>query len=1086
MSRSIYIAMLLLFLATSCSKDRLFKELGATQTNLNFKNQLQPNDDVNIIDYLYFYNGGGVSVGDINNDGLADIYFTSNQGKNKLFLNKGALKFEDITDKAGVAGSSDWNTGTVMADVNGDGYLDIYVCAVVGIHGLDGYNELFINNGDGTFTEKAAAYGLDFDNYSSVAVFFDYDLDGDLDAYLLNHAVHTEESFGNAQIRNNRKYESGDKLLRNDNNKFIDVSDTAGIFGGVNGYGLGVSVSDFNQDGYPDIYVGNDFHEDDYYYLNNGDGTFSECLRDFFGHTSRFSMGNDVADINHDGFPDILSLDMLPADEIPLKRSEGDDNITLLKMRTERLGYHYQFTRNMLQINEQGGNYKEVALLSGIAASDWSWGALFGDYDQDGEQDIFIANGIPKRPNDLDYIRFISNEEISKKINTTKLIDQEALRLMPSGAVNNYVFKGNQDLRFENMSGKWISKDTIISNGSAYADFDNDGDLDIITNNLNSTPVLYENQAKNNNHFLKIQLKYTKGNTTGLGTKVFAYADGVLQYKEQYTSKGFQSSSTSILHLGFKENASLDSLLIVWPNKRYQKLTDVKLDQMLSLSPSETDKLFDYTRLHQTKATIFKKIDPKEIGLDYTHTENRYIDFNRQKLIPYQISDRGPAIAVGDLNGDQKEDIFLGGSRFYSSKVFYQKDTLFNEEKDLVLAQDSITEDVTATIQDFNNDKINDLFVVSGGGEFFNKAKPLLDRYYKKQDSTFVKTQLPEYFENGSIVVACDYDNDGDIDVFIGGAAVSYNFGKIPKSYLLENDQGAFKINENVSLSEIGMVTDAVWTDFDNDNDNDLIVIGEWMSPLFFENNNGELKNVSTSKYTQKLNGLWQRILPFDIDKDGDMDYLLGNWGLNTKFKASETYPIKMYYADFDGNLLTETILATAKNKKYYPIHGLDELAGQIESLRKKFPVYADFAGKTIEEIIDKEQLDAATVLEVHQLASGYLKNEGGTYTFTPFEDALQVAPITAFLASDFDNDNEQEVLVGGNYFGVIPYHSRFDSFSGALIENATTIIPGYEIGVNFAQKAIRHLNKITLNNQTYIIATINNAAIEVYKLNEN
>ncbi|RPG29403.1 MAG: VCBS repeat-containing protein, partial [Muricauda sp. TMED12] len=475
--------LLIILLATtlvvSCKKGgSLFENPKAQNTGVEFTNTLTETDDLSILDYLYFYNGGGVSIGDINNDGLPDIFFTGNQVKNKLYLNKGNLKFEDISSSAGVEGNSSWNTGTTMADVNGDGLLDIYVCAVVGINGFNGFNELFINNGDNTFTESAAKYGLDFDSYSSNAAFFDYDLDGDLDLYLLNHAVHTQNSFGRFDLRYERRYETGDKLLRNDNGRFTNVSEDAGIYGGINGYGLGLAIADFNQDGYPDIYVGNDFHEDDYYYLNNGDGTFTESLKEYFGHTSRFSMGNDVADINNDGRPDFLSLDMLPQDEVALKSSEGDDNIQTQKMRIDRFGYHYQFTRNMLFVNQPDGNFMETALMSGIAATDWSWSALFGDYDLDGKQDVFISNGIPKRPNDLDFIKFVSSEQIQQKMDNTKLVDQKALDLMPSGNVHNYVFKGSEELQFEDMSEKWIIKDTLISGATAMGDLDGDGDLD--------------------------------------------------------------------------------------------------------------------------------------------------------------------------------------------------------------------------------------------------------------------------------------------------------------------------------------------------------------------------------------------------------------------------------------------------------------------------------------------------------------------------------------------------------------------------------------------------------------------------------
>jgi len=501
------IALLVVLIFVACGqKGELFHTPKATETGIDFINEITETNDLNILDYLYFYNGGGVAVGDINNDGLPDIFFSGNQVKNKLFLNKGNLKFEDITDNAGVSGNSSWNTGVTMADINGDGLLDIYVCAVVGINGFNGFNELYINNGDSTFTESAAKFGLDFDSYSSSAAFLDFDLDGDLDMYLLNHAVHTENSFGKADLRYQRNYQTGDKLLRNDNGKFVDVSEEAGIYGGINGYGLGLAISDFNQDGYPDIYVGNDFHEDDYYYLNNQDGTFTESLKQYFGHTSRFSMGNDVADINGDGLPDLISLDMLPENEVPLKASEGDDNIQTQKLRTERYNYHYQFTRNMLYVNQPDGHFMETALLSGVAATDWSWSALFGDYNQDGQQDLFISNGITRRPNDLDFVKFVSNDQIKNKIDNTKLVDQKALDLMPSGTAHNYIFKGDEGFTFNDMSAKWIVPDTLISGATAYADFDNDGDLDLITNNSNQPATLYVNQTNSKANYLKLKL----------------------------------------------------------------------------------------------------------------------------------------------------------------------------------------------------------------------------------------------------------------------------------------------------------------------------------------------------------------------------------------------------------------------------------------------------------------------------------------------------------------------------------------------------------------------------------------------------
>ncbi len=1069
----------ILFIGCIKKKGEVFENPASEKTGISFTNTITETDDLNILDYLYFYNGGGVAIGDVNNDGLPDIFFSGNQVKNKLYLNKGNLQFEDITATAGVSGNSSWNTGSVMGDVNGDGLIDIYVCAVVGINGFSGFNELYINNGDLTFTESAAKYGLDFESYSSSALFLDYDLDGDLDMYILNHAVHTQESFGRSELRNKRNYQTGDKLMRNDGDKFTDVSVEAGIFGGVNGYGLGVATADFNQDGYPDIYVGNDFHEDDYYYLNNGDGTFTESLKEYFGHTTRFSMGNDVADINHDGWPDIISLDMLPEDEKVLKSSEGDENIQILKLRIQKYGYHYQFTRNMLQINQPNNNFVETALLSGVAATDWSWSGLFADFNQDGEQDLFISNGIPKRPNDLDFIKFVSNEQIAKKINNTKLVDQEAIDMMPSGKVHNYIFEGGDDIIFQDRSGDWIVNDSLISGATAMGDLDGDGDIDLVVNNINSPAALYINKTNNKANYLKLKFNYPNPNKFGIGTKVFSYYNGKLQYKELFTVRGFQSSSEPIIHFGYGNIDQIDSIKIIWPNRTYQVIKNVATNQTLSISP-ENAKPFDYKTLQPKFNILFKKIEGN-LGISFKHEEDNYIDFNRQKLIPYMVSDRGPATAIGDINNDGKEDVFFGGSKNKSSKIYIQTDSKYMESKIVDIVKDSIKEVVTALIADLNNNGENDLFLGAGGADFYNYSKPLLDSYFIQKDSVYKEIKLPEYFENASVVRANDIDNDGDLDLFIGSNTVSNDFGKIPNSYILINDKGYFSLQENKELQNSGMITDAVWDDFDNDGVKDLIVVGEWMQPKFFKNNNGTLNEVFP--LNKNLRGLWQSIIPFDIDKDGDTDYLIGNWGMNTKFKASEKYPMKMYYYDFDQNGSTETIITTEKNGKYYPLLGLDELSNQIVSIKKKFTAYTDFAGKTMKEIFEKNSLDKAKILEVNMLQSGYLKNENGSFTFVPFQTKLQVSPITAFLKYDFDNDGKNEVLAGGNYFGVTPFHGRFDSFSGALIKNEKNIILGYKLGLDFAQKSIRHLNIISLKNQSYLLVTINNDMAQVYEL---
>lgn len=1079
---------LLVFFFVGCSEnkeeERLFEVLEPGDSGIDFTNQLTETNALNILDYLYFYNGGGVAVGDIDNDGLPDIYFTGNQVKNNLYLNKGNMKFEDITKNAGVEGESDWNTGVVMADVNGDGFLDIYVCAVVGINGLQGQNELFINNGDNTFTESAADYGLDVKNYSSSAAFFDYDNDGDLDMYLLNHAVHTVNTYGPADIRNNRVAESGDKLFKNENGKFVDISEKAGIYGGANGYGLGIATADFNNDGFTDIYVSNDFHEDDYYYINNGTGTFSEVLKDKFGHISRFSMGSDVADINQDGFMDILSLDMLPENEKVLKASVGDDPLDLHTMKIDRLNYHHQYTRNMLHINRRGEYFQEVGLMSNLAASDWSWSALFADFDLDGIQDVFISTGIPKRPNDLDYIKYVSSSQIRNKINTTKLVDQKALEMMPSGHVPNYIFKGKKNLNFQDLSDQWIAPDTVISTGTAYADLNNDGALELITNNINRPAGIYQNNKRKNANFLKLSFENSGANTFGIGTKVLSYHNEIMQVKQLYPSRGFQSSSEPVIHFGYGNAEKIDSLLIIWPDQSLQKKTNVATNQHLKISPEEERTPVDYKKLFPQPEKWFEKIDSLP-GLTFRHEEGRYIDFDRQKLIPYKISDRGPAMVMADFNSDGKDDVFFGNSKFKPAQMFFQEDERFKAVEIPEIQNDSITEDVSAIAEDFDQDGLKDLLVVSGGGEFFSGNKALTDRLYLNRKENFNKKKLPGKPENSGVVRSHDFNKNGFPDIFIGHGGVPNDFGQIKDSYLLTNENGTLKIDQKEIFKKVGMITDAVWSDFDNDGWTDLIVVGEWMRPKFFKNKHGRLEEVTRTFLEQDITGLWQSIIPFDINKDGKTDYLLGNWGLNTKFKASENYPLKMFYSDFDQNGSTETILAYQKKGNYYPVNGLDELVGQLSYLRKKFPSYNKFAGKNMEEIFDRETLKQTEVREVTTLASGYLLNRNGKFIFKSFEPPLQVAPLMRFLKADLNGNGEEEVLAAGNYFGVTPYHGRFDAFAGVVIQKGGTIQEASEIGLDLSQKSVRGMEIIKFRGQKYLLVNFNNDSPAFYKLND-
>lgn len=1065
--------------ATSCSIDReellspkLFANPNAKATGLKFTNNLTESDSLNILDYLYFYNGGGVAVGDINNDGLSDIYLSGNQVKNKLYINKGNLKFEDITDKAGVGGKSSWNTGTIMFDANQDGLLDIYVCAVVGINNFKGHNELFINNGDSTFTESAKEYGLDFTTFSTTAAVLDYDKDGDLDLYLLNHAVHTQESYGTSDLRYKRSDPSSDKLLRNDGGTFTEVSEPMGLVGGINSYGLGLSIADFNKDGWPDIYVGNDFHEDDYYYINEGGTRFRESLKEKFSHTSRFSMGNDVADINGDGYPDLISLDMAPESERVLKSSEGDDNIQTQKIRVERFGYHYQFTRNMLFINQPGYQFREQALLSGVSATDWSWSALFADFNNDSYQDLFISNGIPKRPNDLDFINFISNTEIQNRLNQSRLIDQTALAKMPSGRVPNYVYQGLDNYMFKDRSEDWTENRPTVSGATALADFDNDGAIDLIVNTINEPARIYHNQHNKKKNWLKLKLEYIDRNRFGIGTKIYLYAKNKLQYKELYTARGFQASSEPLLHFGLNDANTVDSIKVIWPDDTYQILKNVATNQLLTIRPQGVKKYTWSTATHDP--LLFSKTKDN-LGLDFSHQEDSYIDFNRQKLIPFKISDRGPATAVGDINGDGLEDIYFGGSKFIPSAIYVQSDGAFAKAYTEQLKTYYATEDKTAHIQD------RKIIVGTAGGDYSVTNPGLEDYILNLSDS--LKTPLSDLRGNTSIIAQNDYDNDGDIDLFVGHHAITGDYGRVAESYLLKNNNNLFTRDKKNELGDLGMVTDAIWSDFTGDGINDLIVIGEWMTVQFYENKKGILKRVKVQ--SERLKGLWQAIEPFDIDKDGDLDYMLGNWGTNSKFTATPEKPLRMYYSDFDKNGQTETIIATSKEGQYYPIQNLKSLSEQLIPLKKKYPNNSKFAGQTVGQIFGKYALENAELLEVHTLKSGYLKNEKGTFTFVPFPSIMQVAPILDFVVADFDGDLQKEVLAGGNYFGVKPYHGRLDSFSGALIKNENTIVEGYKVGLDFAQKSVRHLNIINVAGEEFLLVTFNNQAAEIYTINK-
>ena len=1023
------------------NENTVFTELSPEKTGVTFANNITEDDRNNIIQYLYYYNGGGVAAGDVNNDGLPDLYFTANQGQNKLYLNKGnpevsgqGFHFEDATEAAGVGGKGNWTTGVTMADVNGDGYLDIYVCNVGNYKGFTGRNELFINNKNGTFTEQAVAFNLAFQGLATQAAFFDYDNDGDLDCYLLNHSTHDAGRNFDVTYRATPNAIAGDRLMRNDGSQFTDVSAEAGILSSKIGYGLGIALSDINQDGCMDIYISNDFQENDYLYYNNCDGTFREGSAMSLGHQSNFSMGSDIADFNNDALPDLVTLDMKPEDEKTLKKSAGAESYERYLQKLND-GFHYQYPRNNVHLNRgtlfgRAAVFSEIGQLTGIDATDWSWSALFSDFDNDGFKDLFITNGIFRRPNDMNYLKFQSSDIVQQNATDLEIANQ-----MPSGKVSNYCYQNKGDLKFENVTKKWGLEHVGISNGAAYADLDGDGDMEIITNNINETAKIYNNNTNKKANYLKIKLKGENQNTFGIGAKVYIQHQGKVYYQEQSPTRGFQSSVDYALNFGLKDITVIDSVTVIWNNGIYETKTQVPTNQTMTFSQKNAERFFIYTPQKPVNPVFLDAT--KEIGIEMAHQENPFSDFSIQRLMTHALSTEGPALAVGDVNGDGLDDVFLGGAKGQNGQLFIQK--YENATPGFTLKSqdfDAICEDVDAEFFDADNDGDLDLFVVSGGNEWAENAPALTDRLYLNDGKGNFTKSKNEIFSNGngSCVRPNDFDKDGDIDLFIGNRVITGKYGVATSSTLLINDgKGKFMPLKSAEFQNIGMVTDAIWADYDNDKDDDLIIVGEFMPITIYENKNGQIHH--SSFIIHHSEGWWNTIKAADLDNDGDLDFVVGNHGLNCDLTASVEKPLEMYVHDFDENGSLDQMLCYFNGEKSYPFASQDELISQLPAKRKSYLKYDKYAESQIESVFDKSALAKAKKLTANELHTVWIENDNGKFKIHALPIEAQFAPTESILIQDFDGDGNQDIILGGNFYGVIPKIGRYDASYGNYLQ---------------------------------------------------
>jgi hypothetical protein len=1032
---------------------RLFTPMSSSYTGVRFENRLSDTRDLNVFTYRNYYNGGGVAIGDLTGDGLPEIVLTSNQGGTRLYLNEGKFHFRDVTDEAGLH-SKGWTTGVTLADVNGDGLLDIYVCHAGNVAGKVRANELYINQGlnaDGvpTFVEQAAAYGVADTGYSTQAVFFDYDRDGDLDLFLIRNSPRPVASFDLKNTRNVRDLLGGAKLYRNDGGHFVDVSEQAGIYGGEIGLGLGVVVSDVNRDGWPDIYVANDFFERDYLYINRGDGTFAERLEQEMPYISLSSMGLDIADVNNDGWPDIYVADMLPEDEYRLKTTTSFEDWHRLQDEV-RKGFHYQFTRNMLQLNNGNGTFSELGQMAGVARTDWSWSPLIADFDLDGYKDIYVTNGLAKDVTSQDYVAFLASRETMAEAASGRRVDfRRLVDAMSSTPLRHYAFRNRGDLTFSNETVAWGLDTPSFASGAAYGDLDGDGALDLVVNNVNGEAFIYRNNARTltQNRYLQVRLEGTGGNRFAIGAKVTVWSGTEQFYQELEPTRGFQSSVDYVLTFGVGLRDTLDSVKVEWPDRagRVSLLTHVAANQRLTIRQAES--AVARRAPPPVRRTLLIDVTD-EIRLPYVHRENDFVDFDREPLIPKLVSTEGPFVAVADVNGDGLDDLFIGGAKGQPGRLLIQQpDGRFVSTNEQVFAADAGSEDLGAVFFDARGAGQPDLYVVSGGSEFSAMAPALQDRLYLNDGRGHFRKatgSLPTEDISGSRVAAADYDGDGGIDLFVGGRVVPWRYGADPRSMLLQNDgHGHFTdVTRRLApgLERVGMVTDAVWQDVDGDGRLDLVVVGEWMPITIFRNvGAGKLVRMNTPGL-EHSEGWWNRIVAGDFTGHGRVDFIVGNLGLNTRFQATEAEPVTMYVKDFPGNGVADQIISSYNHGTSYPMAMRDELVNAIPALKARYPRYQDYARQTVTDIFSPAELQGAIFKQARTFATALARNNGdGSFTLIPLPREAQLAPIYGILAGDFDGDGKTDLLLAGNFDGVQPEIGRMSASYGLLLRGDGT-----------------------------------------------